>query len=279
MKKNYELLTTAVLILIGIASCKNDPEPLPLEEVKETVLSKVFVDGKLEQEFLYNADKQLAQIDVYNLTTGVISFSTQFEYDNSGLLQKEISLNAEGKPTSHKQYTKNADGEFVSSQFKVLTGADSGKVTILNKFFYNEAGLLNKESWHDPETEEEESYRTYLYYPNGNLERSEYYWGANLETEKTYEVRYSPAGNALPESISRRRGYPVHFTLYMLVAEKIESENFDTPVSTPYESHQVISDRVFNEEGLVTKQTVTHKHILPEKPDEVVEMMYEYIEI
>ncbi len=279
MKKNYKLLTAAVLILIGIVSCKNDPEPSLPEEVKETVLSKVFVDGKLEQEFLYNADGHLAQIDVYNLTTGEVSFSTQFEYDNSGLLQNEISLNAEGKPTSHKLYTKNADGEFVSSQFKVLTGTDSGKVTIINKFQYNEAGLLSKESWHDPETEVEESYRSYSYYANGNLERSEYYWGANPETKKTYEVRYSPAGQALPESISKRRGYPVHFTLYMLVAEKIESENFDTPISNPYESHQVISDRIFNEEGLVTKQTVTYKYILPEKPDEVIEMMYEYIEI
>ena len=276
MKKTSFQLSFMLLTILCITACKDDSEPsLP----KEMVLSKVFRDGKLELGYRYNANQQLEQIREYNKSTGLMSYYSEFQYDTRGFLQNEISYDAEEKPTSNKKYLKNNSGQFLSCELIPLTGADSGKVTIRYKYEYNNEGYISKESWYDPETDTEDSYRQYYYYPNGNLEHYEYYWTLVPSPEKAFEVRYSSASQVLPENISKHRGYPINFNLHLFVAEKIEYKTLDSGLGPASEYHELISDRVYNSQGLITEQTITTSYIFPEQPDNVVHMMYEYDEI
>lgn len=276
MKKIF-LKTGIVLFMVPcVLSCKDDPGP---SLATETVLSKVFVDGELEKEYLYNSDKQLDQIREYDGPTGQLKHYTKFEYDARGDLQNEISYNADGKVTGRNEYLKDSDGKFISSERVTLTGADSGKVITRHTYEYDEEGYISKQTWLDLDTQEEESYRAFFYHANGNLKSYEYYWSLIPTPEKAFEVRYRPEGRPLPESISKQRGYPINLSLYLLVAEQIEYETFDTALATTGEYHELISGRIYDNEGFVTEQTITYKYLLPVKPDEVVKMNYEYIKI
>lgn len=276
MKRTLFKTSVVFLAVLCATACNDDPG---LSLPTETVLSKVFLDGKLESEYVYNSDRQLERILQYDGSNGQLKNYVKFEYDTRGNLQRHISCNADGKATSMTQYLKDADGKFVSSEFMTLSGTDSGKVIYRHTYEYNSDGYVSKETWNDPDTDEEESYRTYSYYPNGNLEQYEYYWMLVPAPEKAFEVRYSPAGRPLPESLSWRRGYPLNFSLYLLVAEQIQYETFDTALEPTGEYHQVITGRTYNNEGFVTGQVMTYKYILPAKPDEVVKMNYEYLKI
>lgn len=275
--KNALFKTSVVfLTVLCITACKDDPGP---SLSGETVLNKEFLDGILESEYEYNSDKQLERILEYDLSTGQLDYFVKFEYDTKGYLQNHIVCDADGKATSRTQYQKDSDGKFTGSELMTLTGVDSGKVIYRYTYEYNNEGYVSKQTWHDPDTNVEESYSVYFYYPNGNLERYEYYGKVAPTPEKFFEVRYSPAGQALPESISKRRGYPMNFDLYPLVAEQIQYEIFDTPQEPSSEYHELITGRIYNSEGFVTEQIVTYKYILPAEPDEVIKMNYEYITI
>lgn len=274
--KKIALSQFTLAVVLCITSCNDETKPaLP----KETVLSKVFQDNKLELEYQYNSNKQLEQIRDFELLTGQLNYFSKFEYDTRGFLQNLTSYDASGKATSTSQYLKDSDGKFISSEFITLIGADSGKVVHRHKYQYNKAGHISKQAWHNADTDAEESYTAFFYYPSGNLERYEYYWTVNPSPKKSYEVRYVPDGQPLPESISERRGYPINFDLFRLVADKIEYELFDTALGTTSEYQEVISNRIYNSRGFITEQTITYKYILPEKPDKVINMKYEYIEI
>ena len=276
MMKKTSFLLSFMFIVICITACKDDSEPaLP----KEMVLSKVFRDGKLELEYRYNADKQLEQIREYDKSTGLLDYYNEFQYDTRGFLQNEITYNADEKPTSTKKYLKNNNGQFVSSEFIPLTGADSGKVTTRHEFEYNKEGYISKHSWIDPETDTEESFQSFYYYPNGNLEYYEYYLALEPSPEKVSEVRYSPASQLLPENIGKRGGYPINFDLLLLVAEEIKYKILDSAWGPASEYHELISDRVYNGQGLVIEQTMTYKYILPEKPEQIIYFTFEYMEI
>jgi len=257
-------------------SCKDDPAP---SVSVETVLSKVFVDGQLEREYKYNSGKQLEQMLQYKTTTGQLTSYVEFEYDTRGFLQNETAYNSDGKPTGRTQYLKDADGRFISSEYRPLVGTDSGKVTSRKTFEYNEKGLISKQAWNDPDTQEEESYQVYFYFPNGNLERYEYFWTVAPVPEKAVEASYSPAGQPLPESLSRLMASPINLSLYNFVAEKIEYEIFDTALASAAEYHELITDRVYDNDGFVTEQTITSKYIAPASPDDVIKMTYEYKKI
>lgn len=272
------LFKTPVVLLavLSVTACKDDPG---LSLPTETVLSKEFRDGTLVSEYKYNSDKQLEQILGYDESTEQLEYFVKFEYDARGYLQQHIVCNADGKATSRTQYQIDPDGKFISSEFITLAGADSGKVIIRHTYEYNSEGYLSKDTWQDPDTEVEESYRVYFYYPNGNLERYEYYWTLVPAPEKAFEVRYSPAGQPLAESVSRRRGYPMNFDLYPLVAEQIQYETFDTAYGASGEYHKLITGRMYDSEGFVTEQTMTYNYILPANPDEVIKVNYTYIKI
>lgn len=161
----------------------------------------------------------------------------------------------------------------------MLTGADSGKITIRHRYEYNAEGHISKEAWHDPITDAEESYRIYFYYPNGNLAHYEYYWTLSPSPEKAWKVHYSPAGTPLPPSLYKHRGYIINFSLYELVAEEIQTSVFDTPYGIEGEFLQRISGRTYNDQGFVTEQVVTDIDIPSGNSKEVLKMTYEYIEI
>lgn len=276
MKSILNAMFAALVAVLCTIACADDPAASP---PTETVLSKKFHDGKLVSEYEYNSDKQLERILEYDDSNGELKHYTKFEYDTRGYLQTHIAVNADGEATSKTQYLKDTDGKLIGSDLVILTGTDSGKVVSRHKFEYNEEGYVRTDTWLDLDTDEEESYREFFYYPNGNLERYEYYGTVVPVPEKDFEVRYSPAGRPLPESLSVRKAYPINLSLYLLVAEQIQYETFDTTLGTVGEHHELISDRVYDDEGFVIEQTVTYKYILPVKPDEVVKMNFEYKKI
>ena len=276
-----EKMHRMVALLIGVMVCihpsckKSGPNPAPTE----TVLSKVFRNGQLQSEYVYDAAKRLEKINQYQVSTGQLQSTVSFHYDNAGRVERQTNYNAAGKPSSELIYAFDDAGKPLSGEFRALIGPDSGKVTIRYKYEHNKAGLISKEAWHNPITDKEESYRLYFYYPNGNLERYEYYWTLTPTPEIAWEVHYSAARNPVPPTLFERKGYVINFSLYELVTEEIETITFDTPLSNASKYFQQISDRMYNSQGFVTAQTMTTFNMESKTPIEVVEMTYQYIEI
>lgn len=270
-KTFFAMLCT--MISACLISCNDDAGP-----AGEIVLSKTYFDGVLETEYVYE-NRRLAVTRSYNISTGDLQGYTAFEYDSRGFLESSTYFNATGEPTSKRVYLKNGDGSFTQEDVIKLSGANAGEVTTRFRYEYNKAGYISKRSRHDPETDKEESYSTFFYYENGNRERYERYSTVSAIAEKELEVRYAATARVLPESISKRSGYPINFELDLLATEQIVYEFFDTGQGPAWEYHEVVSGRTLDEKGFITGQTITYKYITPESPDEVFVRKYEYEEI
>lgn len=274
MKKEIFYLIMLTVVAGCVTSCKDDPAPVGPEV---SVLSKVYVDGVLDYEYRYSDEGRLIQTRNYNVSTGNFAGYSDLKYDSRGFLEEAENHNADEEITSVTLYETNPDGQFTSAERYDLDGADLGTLTIRYTFGYNKDGRINRQSWHDPDTDDEYYRIEFFYYENGNRERVEHYESDGISLEKIYEAHHSPGDFVLPESLTTRGGYPVSYEFDLMVAEQIE--HFGVSLAPLQEYHEIVSDRMVNEEGLVTELKVTTKFIEPAEPDHVVIMKYEYEKI
>jgi hypothetical protein len=271
MKKALSALSV-VLLFICIAGCKKNSSGGP----KETVLSQVFINGKLQLDYEYNDKQQLSKITEYDPLTGKPEYSQAFTYDSKGRLDDILDYNANGKLTAKEEYHKDLAGNFTKRDFFDLSGTDSGKVVSRVEYTYKEKRII-KEAWVDLVTGKEYAYRKFAWYVNGNMKSSEYY-GSLTPVTLWWKSEYSPAGDSLPATLVKHAAYPVNFWNWYFVAEEIHSST-EAAAGTPTDYTEFISNRKYNEEGLLIEQTIIKKHTVPILKDVESKMKYVYKQI
>lgn len=270
--KKIPLALVVFYLMTAITSCKKSSGS---SQPKETVLSQALSNGNLWLQFEYNDKKQLSKLTEYDLATGKPDYSQAFQYDAKGRLDMILDYNSDGKFSGREEYSKDLAGNFTQVEFFDVA-SDPKKVVTRVMYTYKE-GYIVKEAWIDLNTGKEVSYRKYVWYLNGNLRSSEYYGDLDPLT-LSYKAEYSPIGNPLPETIAKHSGYPINFWNYYFVAEEIHN-TYSAAFGGPVDYKEVMSQRKYNAEGLLTEQTITNKHTVPADADEVSQMTYVYIQI
>jgi hypothetical protein len=270
MKRLLFIVLSAALL----GACKKDAS-----SPKNILLSKTFVDGKIETECIYNSDGQLKEEKNYweKLGTWQLGNRAVYAYDANGRLKEKVSYDMPSNTlSSHYVFTVNDLGNI--TRIAIYNASDSGKLSFYIDHEYNSDGSVKQQTWKD-EDEKIQTYRVLNYYPNGNMRTSEsyYQWGGPT-AEKVWGSSYGPSDTTLPASFYSVKAYPVNFYYSYLTSSYINHFLFDNG-AVDEQTQEVMSDRKFNKHGLVTEVKVTTKHIKPVKTDEVRTLKFEYVEL
>lgn len=266
MKKLILVLWCAVIF----AACKKNSSS------HHTIfLSKIILNGEVEEEYIYNSAGQLTEEKSYS--NGIVNYNYRYSYDANGNPKEMIYYKMpENKASGKYVYTVDGQGRTTRWAIYSMGGGGSWEFSTYIDLDYDGKGQLAKESWKD-EDEELSTYSTFGYYPNGNMRFNEVYYNYGPAPTKEWGSSYGPSDTALVAALGQVKALPVNFYLPYLVSPYINHYTYDNgDVSEEY--HEVMSARQFNEWGLVTQQTITTKYIKPVKADEVVMMQYEYVE-
>lgn len=268
MKKLLFILISAALL----AACKKESSG-----PKEVLLKKAYVDGVPESEFVYNSDGQMTEEKIYQNNMGVVALAYRYEYhyDNNGNPLEALAYNMpENILTGRHIFTLDGQGKIARNSIWNTSGADSGKLSFHIDNDYKEGHVI-KQTWRT-EDEEEVSYRTIGYYPNGNMRTSESYWVSGGVAEKKWGSSYGPSDTTLPASFYRIKAYPVNFYYPYLLSSYMKHFSYDNG-NVETETLELVSDRKYNSKGLITEETITTKQIKPAGADLVRTLKFEYV--
>ena len=115
------------------------------------------------------------------------------------------------------------------------------------------------------------------YYTNGNLRSSAIYYHNSVIPALQWETAYS-AGEPLPQSLNKSKGYPINYILFDLVAGERHFYGYGGGVVTQ-ETNDIFTNRQYDEKGYLIQQSIKQKSILPAAPDKIIQMKYEYAEL
>jgi hypothetical protein len=254
-------------------TCKKDKSP---SSPKETVLSKIILNNIIVYEFLYSPQKHLERINSYDEKTGKFEYAAAFEYDADGNMFRENQYSSTNKLVAQVNYALVPGGKIRQHEYKSLSGADSGQITNRVKYTYDGAGRISQRAWVDLVTDAVETTTDFTWYNNNNIKSSSafyYYNGKELQWKTEYTD-----GNALPTSLVTRKGYPVNFLLFELVTTEKHSTSYNNG-SVNLEIKETFSDRKYDNNGFLLRQTISRKSLKPVLPVEVIEAQYEYIQL
>ena len=264
----FVLLLVSMTVFINACKKNSSASLAPI-----SVLSKIYEDGILIEGYQYNSSQQLITLQSYD--SGQLSYHYEYSYDANGFVKTMTSYNSTGKATSRYDYLADENG-YISWDFTILYGVDSGKVTSRRAITYNDQGQIIKDASIDLVTGEEKNYRTYQYHENGNMKSYQYYQELTPVPVLRWETTYSPQNDSLPLAIRKSNAYPVNFTLPYYTAEIIHFKRFVNGSDSDQEWEETIDNRNYNSDGNLIQQDITRKYLLPSQPKETKTMTYEY---
>lgn len=270
------ILIIAAAFVTGVfifSSCKKDKNNGP----PVTAISKIFENSKLTTEFIYDGKKMIRENN-YDEITGLLQYATGFEYDAGGKMITERQYNKNDKLAAIVNYFRTANGRLEKHEYKPLSGADSGKVTVRVKYNYDLSGRISKQSWVNLITDKVYTTSELKYYSNGNLKSSSVFYHNNMGPEPEWKIEYSPAGDTMVQNLPTFKAYPTDFRMPDFSATEQRFYQYDDG-AVEKEINIVFSNRKYNSKGYITEQTITIKNILPAAPAEVKQMRYEYTDL
>ena len=273
MKHIIKLVVFIFGISIFLFSCKKDKSQPKL------LLSKVFRDGLLENEYIYDNDKKVIRKNRYNVGQGQSSLVTFRLYN----------YNAEGLVSEITDFT--ASNQF-SDKYSILYDVNK-RVTRLNqkksdnsiKFYYvleyDAAGKLSKYSLYSQSNDEKTVDAQFSYTTDGFLSkiiRRSFINGAPAKLDST--------------TFSVNKKLPDHWNYYEMLLvfnspfsdrtffDMITNSSFyyryDAP---PQKADRVFTNKIYNDVGYPVKQTLTTTAVdIGPATITNTELSYEYIE-
>ena len=271
---------TPLLLLLAITALLNNGcRKNSHGHAKETVLTKIFENGVIADEYQYNDNRQLQTHISYNASGDPFNIG-EHTYNDQGRLQQILHSNPAGKPTVLETFTTHPNGKYDIHEYYFLTGPDSGKLQFRTRFTYNDAGRIHKETWLHPETGQELHYREYTYYKNGNIKEYRYYEYkfAIPGNVLAWTIFYSPQGDPVPEALEKTDGFPITSYLPLYTAEMGNYTGYDGGLVVT-QRDDAVTDRTYDSAGNLKQMVITSYFLLPVKPKDTRILTFEYEEI
>jgi hypothetical protein len=140
MKKIFWLM-----VIVFAVSCKKDGSG---SGSSNALLSKVFREGLLEREYIYDTDRKLVRLNSYLAGGGVSNLSIYYlyEYDDDGRLSEVRHFSKDHSPTTRRVFSYSAAGKVSRvDEATIFTGSDDLDVMdYFEVYDYNAAGQLTK---------------------------------------------------------------------------------------------------------------------------------------
>lgn len=265
--------TLFVLVAAFIFSCKKDSG-----SSGDPLFSKYFENGKLEEEYIYDADGKMTQSKSYGDEMGVnvVKGITEYNYDKDGKLTEAISRSVpSNKVSSSQKYKLDASGNLSRLSLHWGAGSDSGEMYLYIDYKFNGNKRLVKQTWHDADGKVT-NYRDMEYYDNGNMKSVISYNVSGLTTEKSHAMIFGPSDMVMPASLYNVTAMPLNYHYAYSVSSMVQNFGYEDGIKDS-ETEYHMSQKEYNAHGLVKKQKMALKKILPAGTDENYEWAYEYV--
>jgi len=273
MKKILYILTGALLAI----SC-NDDEVAPVPEESSSVLTRISRNGFAVLEFAYDMKGRLYRLNTLDATSGELVSYTLYEYDENGLVELRRYSADTHSLNQRTVVTVNAFGRITKAE-NYLSPDFFGEVVNYREYEYNVAGqLIAKRLAVDGEPIVWIEKNTYD--DKGNLIKLELTYNPTQKDESLGVVEeYVPRDQSIPNlwqdyvRILDLSG--VDREIMDMFNSNVRQTNWNK-TGTTSETRYEFSGHVFDDDGNLTYQLITRKNILPENPDVISEMTYDY---
>ena len=272
MKKTIAptLLLLTFLVNLNTACKKNSAAGDDVE--KETVLSKIYENDILVDEFIYNSNKQLKK---HILKLG--NSYEEYKYDNNGYLVEINKFNSEGSPQKSYHYENDENGRPLIMELIALVEFPEPTLTDRVQYHYDAEGRIIKESWLDPDGSEEIKYSNITWNENGTLQKYEAFDNEGPVPVLTQLYEFSQDTD-IPPAVLKIQGYPVNPGFAKFYAKKIRIVNY-LAGEISNDNEEKFSDRLYDDNGILLGQKSTTTYFKPVKPDSNRDFTFEYTEL
>ena len=269
-------LAIALCVILTLFSCKKqsggstDPELLLSDVSKGGLLEYRFLYNgdnlvtKLEYypadptdnslsgyvNFLYNAQKNIQQLVVYQMPNNVPGNKVTIQYDSAGRLVSASTFELQGPSPNTAQYTTSYTYNTKGLVIKIVQKNKSNELVFQNNLaYYDEGQLKEKQEWVAEGGQLWMKRKTSYSSPNG-------YYATGLE-----QLRVLISADFMAAMHSDA----ISFLDYSQAGVIVKSRS------------EIMSAREYNPDGSLKKQVITYKYIKPEDDDKVYVREYKYL--
>lgn len=273
MNKTFKIAVSVFLATITLfASCKKE------KSTPKLLLSKVFRDGQLEQEYIYGTDKKVIRKNRYNVSQGQSTLATfrLYNYNSDGLLTDITDFTASSQFSDKISILYDVNKRV--SRFNQRKSDNSIKFYYV--FEYEPGGNLSKYSLFNP-NDEKNSDAQFTYNADGFLSKMTRRSFVNGDPEKLDSTNFSVA-KKLPEHWN-------YYEMSLLFSTNFSDRIFldmitDNSFYVRFDGlaqkvNRIYAGKIYNAEGYLVKQTLTTTVIqIGSNTVTDAELDYEYIE-
>ena len=277
MKRILVILRMIGCLAILLISCNDDDnEPIDPTEEQYALLTKISRNGLNQLELFYDNYRRLYRINYY--FGGNLSSYNLYEYSDEGI--KELRrYKADHALDYQSVFTLDNFGRIIKSEN--YSGPDFDKINSVVQFHYNSSDQLIRRDFSSAGNPVY-SRLAYTYDDQNNLIKIQNtLYPAQPEEYVSYQIDYTPGENPIP---AEWENY-----IFILGLSSLDEgvrnvfndgshfKAWNEEEETTSESSIGPSERIFDDNGNLTRQVLTTKNILkPQNADVVSEMTYEY---
>jgi hypothetical protein len=229
-------------------------------------------------EFSYDMKGRLYRLNNLNSTSGALVSYVLYEYDENGLVESRRYSADTHSLNLRTVYTVNAFGRVTKGE-NYLSPDFFGEAVNHREYEYNVSGQLIAKRLRT-EGEPISYIEEYTYDEKGNI----------IKLEGTYNpTQKDESFGVIEEYVPRDQSLPILWQNYVLILDlsgpaheirnmfnsNVHQTNWNK-TGTTSENRSEFSGHVLDDDGNLTYQLITRKNILPENPDVISEMTYDY---
>lgn len=268
--KKYSFLLMAIVFVFS--SCKKSGDGAS----NTLLLSEVYRNAHLDLQITYSTEKWPLRYDEYGVVgnQSQLSLYILYEYGPNDLISKRKIFTP--NDTLNNSYSLSYDNNNRLTRMDWLFPGN----TLYNYrlYEYDQQNHVSKYTVKKGSDNANLTYNEYSYDGEGRLDsQKSYSWSTN-KWVLNYEIDYTPAGKNVYAHWQKFMTYPADLMVADLVTESKHAIYYDNDGKVTADWTETATNRVLNNAGYVTKQTLTKHFTKPANADDIRTMEYSYIQ-
>jgi hypothetical protein len=242
-----------ILVAASVVACKKDGSG---SGGGKLLLSKIFFNGLLINEYIYNIDGKITRINNYLTGGGQSTLTSYFiyQYNSEGRISESILYSDEHSGISRGVYSYNAQGKLTRIDEAVSFDGDKDLdiIDFFEVYNYNASGQLTKMTRRE-QNYTMDYYTDYTYDDKGYLASYESWYLDNGNMVLKQKMEINPGAKPMPDHWKAMLLTPTDWDLYRFY---ITGLKYTAYWSVPTGSVSLWSyhDREYNDQGYVVKE-------------------------
>jgi hypothetical protein len=269
------IYSLSILTFAVVMSCNDDDEV-----ARDLLLTRITENGVTTIELFYDLGRKLTRTNIYS--TGDLFAYMLYEYNEDGIAEARQYYAAGHQVALKAVFTLDSFGRVNKIEY-YSSPSDFEEVVGIHTFSYDPSGQLKSKRMHVPNNTNSDYREDYTYDAAGNRINAKRLFNPSKSNEYVIsDTESTPGEKALPEHWNSYvflldiTGFDDHIWEMVNISSHRKSWNSDGDMTSDWRADA--TERVFNNDGYLTRQVVTRMVLLNPSPNTVTELTYEYTE-